>query len=249
MGKKVHHEEHADETWLLPYSDMMTLLLALFIVLFAMGQTDQAKFNAMKTEFNSIFGGGSAILSSDGASIVPMDFPGSETTTTVVEGKSKEAVEEDTMNEVKEKLEQEIKTGGYEDRVKVELNKEGLEISIQDVVLFNSGDADVLKGSELLLVDISRMLRALENDIKVVGYTDNVPIKNAKFRSNWDLSSMRAVNVMNFMTTYGGLLPQKFSVQAYGEYKPKYDNATADGRAKNRRVEIFIVRKYPAGTQ
>jgi chemotaxis protein MotB len=247
--KKVHHEEHADETWLLPYSDMMTLLLALFIVLFAMGQTDQAKFNAMKNEFNSIFGGNKSILSSDGASLVPMDYPGSETSTTVVDGKTKGTIEEDKMNDVKGKLEQEIKTSGYEDKVKVELNKDGLEISIQDVVLFNSGDADVLKGSERLLVDISRMLQSLENEIRVVGYTDNVPIKNAKFRSNWDLSSMRAVNVMNFMTTYGGLPPQKFSVQAYGEYKPKYDNATVDGRAKNRRVEIFIVRMYPAGTQ
>jgi chemotaxis protein MotB len=249
MSKKVHHEEHPDETWLIPYADMLTLLLALFIVMFAVGQTDKQKFAAMSREFNIIFAGGSAILSSDGASIVPLEYPGSETTTNVDGGKTKEAVEEDTMNEVKQKLEQEIKTGGYEDKVKVELNKEGLEIAIQDVVLFNSGDADVLKGSEQLLVDISRMLRSLENDIKVVGHTDNVPIKNAKFRSNWDLSSMRAVNVMNFMTTYGGLIPQKFSVQAYGEYKPKYDNATADGRAKNRRVEIFIVRKYPAGTQ
>jgi chemotaxis protein MotB len=248
MGKKkVHHEEHADETWLLPYSDMMTLLLALFIVLFAMGQTDKEKFATMSREFNIIFAGGSGMMQQDGSSAIPLNFPNAATLENAGSA-SDGSIEEDKMNSVKGKLENEIKENGYSDKVKVELTKEGLEISIQDVVLFNSGDADVLKGSEKLLIDMSKMLQSLDNDIKVVGHTDNVPIKNMKFRSNWDLSSMRAVNVMNFMVEYGRLSAEKFSVQAYGEFKPKYDNSTPDGRAKNRRVEIFIIRKYPVGT-
>ena len=93
------------------------------------------------------------------------------------------------------------------------------------------------------------MIKGLDNEIKVVGYTDNVPIKNEKFRSNWELSSMRAINVMNFMVDSGKIQADKVSIQAYGEYKPKFDNTTEQGRAKNRRVEIIVVRQYPVDTQ
>ena len=129
------------------------------------------------------------------------------------------------------------------------LNSDGLEISIQDVVLFNSGEADVLNNLSPLLLEISNMLHGLDNEIKVVGHTDNVPIKNEKFRSNWDLSAMRAINVMNFMVDSGEISADKVSIQAYGEYMPKFSNTTEDGRAKNRRVEIFVVRKYPVDTE
>lgn len=235
--KKVHHEEHVDESWLIPYADMLTLLLALFIVMFAMGQTDKAKLQKISQEFNIIFSGGSGLMESNGTVPIPGN-PGSAYDTQGV-------IEEDKMNEVKLKLEEEIKNKGYGDKVKVALNKEGLEISIQDAVLFNSGDADILKEFSPLLLQISTMLQKLDNDIKVVGHTDNVPIVNEKFRSNWDLSSMRAINVMRFMVDAGKLHAEKFSIQAYGQYKPKFDNSTPEGRAKNRRVEISIERKYP----
>jgi chemotaxis protein MotB len=235
--KKVHHEEHVDESWLIPYADMLTLLLALFIVMFAMGQTDKAKLQKISQEFNIIFSGGSGLMENNGT--VPL--PGNPATSYETKG----VIEEDKMNAIKLALEEEIKKKGYADKVKVALTKEGLEISIQDTVLFNSGEAIVLKGFEPLLLQISSMIQKLDNEIKVVGHTDNVPIFTEKFRSNWDLSSMRAINVMNFMVDSGKLNAQKFSVQAYGQYKPKFDNLTPDGRAKNRRVEIFIIRKYP----
>jgi chemotaxis protein MotB len=239
MGKKKqHHEEHVDEAWLLPYSDMLTLLLALFIVMFAMGQTDKAKLRAMSQEFNIIFSGGSGIMQHDGGSVIPMDESGA----------SDNAVEEGKMAEVKDMLEKEIAQEGYSDKVKVELNNDGLAISIQDVVLFNSGEADVLKDVSPLLLKISNMLHGLDNEIKIAGYTDNVPINNGKFRSNWDLSAIRAINVMNFMVSSGSISQDKVSIQAYGERMPKASNATEDGRAKNRRVEIFVVRKYPIPT-
>lgn len=241
--KKEHHEEHIDETWLIPYSDMQTLLLALFIVMFAMSQVDNEKLKRVSQEFNAVFSSGSGMLENSGNSAIPLEMPGALEDTA-----AGGTVEEGKMNEVKRQLEEEIKGKGYADKVKVELNKEGLEISIQDVVLFNSGEAEILKGSSPLLIQISKMLKSLDNDIKIVGHTDNVPIHTAKFRSNWDLSSMRAVNVMSFMVGAGGLTPNKFSVQAYGEFKPKYTNSTEIGRAKNRRVEIFIVRKYPVDT-
>jgi chemotaxis protein MotB len=240
-NKKVHHEDHPDETWLIPYADMLTLLLALFIVMFAMSQVDKEKLKKTSEQFNIIFAGGSGTLEQEGNSIIPMENIGALENTSGI-------IEEGKMNEVKRMLEKEIENKGYSDKVKVQLNNEGLEISIQDAVLFNSGEAEVLKETSPLLIQISSMLKSLDNDIKIVGHTDNVPIRTAKFRSNWDLSSMRAVNVMNFMAGAGGISPNKFSVQAYGEFKPKYTNSTENGRAKNRRVEILIIRNYPVST-
>ncbi|APH15570.1 membrane MotB of proton-channel complex MotA/MotB family protein [Clostridium sporogenes] len=240
MKKKEHHEEHVDETWLIPYSDMLTLLLALFIVMFAMSKVDTAKLQKASQEFNIIFkagsnvvqegGGGGASVGKAGVSIVPSDS----------------VTEDIKMKEIKSKLEKEIEKSGYSDKVKVGVDADGLEIDIQDVVLFNSGDAEVLKQSSALLTQISKMLKGLDNNIKVTGHTDNKPISNSKFRSNWDLSAIRAINVMNFLSNIGGIPANKLSIQAYGEYMPKFDNATGAGRAKNRRVEISIVRKYPS---
>lgn len=237
--KKQHHEEHVDEAWLLPYSDMLTLLLALFIVMFAMGQTDAAKFQAMSKQFNMIFAGGSGVMQQDGSSMIPMDGEGGQGS-----GVNSAKAEEDKMTEIKKILEQEIGKDGYSDKIKVDLTSEGLEIAIQDAVLFKSGDADVLSNVSPLLIKISNMLRDLDNKVKIVGHTDNLPISNAKFRSNWDLSAMRAINVMNFMVTSTGITGNRASVEAHGEYFPKYDNNTEEGRAKNRRVEIIVIRKY-----
>ncbi|MFW2489314.1 flagellar motor protein MotB [Clostridium chromiireducens] len=239
--KKQHHEEHVDEAWLLPYSDMLTLLLALFIVMFAMGQTDKAKMQAMAKEFNIIFAGGSGMMDKDGNSMIPMEDAGESDSISTNDSQ----IEEDKMTEIKKKLEQEIKQEGYADKIKVDLNGEGLDIAIQDVVLFNSGEADVLKEVSPVLLKISKMLNGLDNQIRVAGYTDNVPISNGKFRSNWDLSAMRAINVMNFMVSSGGIKQDNVSIQAYGEYKPKTSNSTEEGKAQNRRVEIYVVRNFP----
>lgn len=240
--KKEHHEEHPDETWLIPYSDMQTLLLALFIVMFAMSQVDNEKLQRASQQFSKVFASGAGVLENNGSSMIPLEMPGT------VENTDSGTIEEGKMNEVKSMIEKEISSKGYADKIKVELNKEGLQISIQDVVLFNSGDADVIKDVSALLIQVSSILKSLDNDIKIVGHTDNIPIHNSKFRSNWELSSMRAINVMNSMVSLGGLPANRFSVQAYGEYMPRYSNSTEDGRAKNRRVEIFIVRKYPVST-
>ncbi|WP_143317461.1 flagellar motor protein MotB [Clostridium sp. HBUAS56017] len=242
--KKEHHEEHMDETWLIPYSDMLVLLLALFIVMFAMSKVDQEKMKAAGQSFNEVFAGSNGVLEGTGTEATG-DMESGEASQD--EALTNAQTEEQRMTEIKKKIDEEIAKEGYSDKVKAELNSDGLEIAIQDIVLFNSGDAEVVGGVSPLLLKISDMIKNLDNEIKVVGHTDNVPISNSKYRSNWDLSSMRAVNVMNFMVSAGGVHANKVTVQAYAEYKPKYDNSTEDGRAKNRRVEISIVRKYPSG--
>lgn len=240
-NKKVHHEEHMDETWLIPYADMLTLLLALFIVMFAISQTDKAKFQQISEQFNIIFSGGSGIQESDGNSLIPMIKTGGANSPT--------AIEEDKMNEIKRILEEEIKREGHSNEINLMLNQEGLEISIQDTMLFASGNATIVGDESQVLYSVAKALGGIDNSIKIIGHTDNVPINNRQFRSNWDLSAMRAINVMQFLVSQGDLLPNRFVVQGNGEFSPKFDNSTEAGRAKNRRVEIFIIRKYPLGEE
>ncbi|WML35453.1 flagellar motor protein MotB [Clostridium sp. OS1-26] len=243
-GKKQHHEEHVDETWLLPYSDMMTLLLALFIVMFAMSKVDNQKAKQLSHQFNVVFSGGSGALQSNGSNGDTFKIDDLDTL-----NEKSGVIEQDKMLQVKNTLEQSIKNDGYADKVKVELNGEGLDIRIQDTVLFNSGEADILNEFTPVLMKISNMIKDLDNEIKISGHTDNVPIKNEKFRSNWDLSYMRASNVMNFMVDKCDFSPDKFSIQAYGEFKAKYNNSTEDGRSKNRSVDILIVRRYVSNSK
>jgi chemotaxis protein MotB len=252
-SKKVRHEEHVDETWLLPYSDMMTLLLALFIVMFSMSKLDNEKMKEVSEQFSIVFSGGAGMMEKDGNSIIEMyDFEPNVGTSdknsnevTISSTKSNKTIEDEKMKEIKDKIEEEISKAGYGNKVKLILDGEGLEISIQDVVLFNTGEAEIKKDVYPLLLHVTGLLKGLNNSIKIAGHTDNVPIHNARFRSNWELSSARALNVMYFMVNEGKLDESKFSILANGEFAPKYDNSTAEGRAKNRRVEIYIERKYP----
>lgn len=237
--KKQHHEEHVDESWLIPYADMLTLLLALFIVMFAMSKVDAEKFAKVSAGLNSAFMGGTSVLEKGDSGT------STDGTPSIVSDLSNGQIEEATMNAVKSQIEQEINAAGYSDKVEVSVNESGLEINIKDVILFDSAKADVKKESNPLLIQISQALKGLDNNIKIIGHTDNRPINNGEFRSNWDLSAMRAINIMQFMSQYGGLPEDKLSIEAYGEYKAKYDNSTQEGQAGNRRVEISILRKYP----
>lgn len=234
--KKDHDDEHIDETWLIPYADMLTLLLALFIVMFAMSKVDAAKMAKVAKSFNVALKGGSGILNGDsnGDSINLSD---------------NEIVEETAMTAIKNQLEWEFSQAGYEGKFSIDLNNEGLEIDIEDIVLFELAKADIKDDSKPLLYKVATSISTLNNNIKVIGHTDNLPIKNEEFRSNWDLSAIRAINVMNYMTTEGGLSDKKIAIEAYGENKPKYDNNTEEGRAKNRRVEIVILRNFPTSNE
>ncbi|MGI5901910.1 MAG: flagellar motor protein MotB [Desulfitobacteriia bacterium] len=234
--RRRYQEDHKDETWLLPYADLLTLLLALFIVMYAISQVDSEKLRQLSIQFEALFTGQTSFFESEDPSAVPL--PGSQ------QDLSPFMLENKLLQDIRKAIEEDIERSGYGDKIKVSLDKEGLAISIQDVMLFNSGDATVLESVTPLLLQISKNLDTVDNKIKVAGHTDNVPIHNAQFRSNWDLSAMRAINVMNFMVEEGGLNPERFTIQGFGEYSPVADNSTEEGRAKNRRVEIFLSRKH-----
>ncbi|GAB6184267.1 OmpA/MotB family protein [Thermodesulfovibrio hydrogeniphilus] len=117
----------------------------------------------------------------------------------------------------------------------------GLVITLQDYLLFDSGKAEIKPESIEALTKIAEELKTFKNRISIEGHTDNVPITSSQFKSNWELSTARAVSVLHFFLEQG-LSPDRFTVTGYAEYKPVDTNETEEGRAKNRRVEIILWR-------
>ncbi|MFC4098780.1 flagellar motor protein MotB [Paenibacillus xanthanilyticus] len=255
--KHAHHEEHVDESWLIPYADLLTLLLALFIVLFAMSSVDAKKFEEMAQAFNSALNGGNGIL--DNTSVMetgPVDGKKQnkdENNATSPAGQSQAAKEREAqkkkeqqeLENLKKKVDNYIKANGLSTQLNTKLNQSQLMITISDNALFASGSATVKTDSRKLAYAIGNMLVAYNDyDIVVSGHTDNQPISTSEFKSNWDLSSSRAIRFMDILLSNKSLDPRHFSAIGYGEYRPLEDNNTAANRAKNRRVEVSIIRKY-----
>ncbi|MEH6888585.1 flagellar motor protein MotB [Bacillus sp. JJ864] len=245
--KEKKHEEHIDETWLIPYADMLTLLFALFIVLFAMSSIDAAKFKQMAVSFKDELSGGTGKKEflSDQKPKAEKDLSEKRPESEKIKQQAEAEVKQQEMNELKavqKNIDKYIEEKGLQSSFKTELTERGLMVTIEDKALFDSGQATVKLESLNMAQEMSSLLVAASpREITVSGYTDNVPISNANFASNWELSTQRAVNFMQALLKNKQLLPQKFSAIGYGEYRPVASNDTPEGRAKNRRVEVFIL--------
>lgn len=255
-----HHEEHADETWLVPYADLLTLLLALFIVLFAMGKTDEKKLGQMGRSFHIAFGGGGTTMfpfDNMAPQMVPGENPPASTNrdlpnkfevpptapssgTALTQASLRETVQ---LLQLKESVDRYIKMQGLVGELEAHSTEDGVRLRIKDSALFPSGEAYLRPESQKLATDIAKLLVGLPQQIVVAGHTDNVPINTGQFPSNWELSGMRAVNFMRYLLAQEpSLKPQNFSAIGYGEYRPLRPNNAEEGRAKNRRVEVWIIR-------
>ncbi len=233
--KAKRHEEHIDESWLTPYSDILTLLLALFIVLFASSTVDSVKFRAMSSVFNQVFDGGTGVM--DNPSVIESDN-GKSTSSGMMTGKT----EQEQLGDVQDKVNSYIKDKKLGNKLETALTEEGLLVTIEDNVLFESGVGEVREKDKKIAKEIAALLvMDPPRSIVISGHTDNIPIKNNEYDSNWDLSVMRAVSFMKVLLENDKLEPEWFSAKGYGEFKPVASNDTAAGRAKNRRVEILIM--------
>ncbi|WP_026695042.1 flagellar motor protein MotB [Peribacillus kribbensis] len=245
--KKQHHEDHVDESWLIPYADLLTLLLALFIVLFAMSSVDAAKFQLISKAFNDVFTGGTGVL--DYPSPVPegqkenLDRKNDADNNNQQKDKGGLGKEDQKeLSQIQQKVNAYIQEKNLTGRLATKLTDEGLLVTISDKVLFNSGTADIRPEDQKLASEISGLLvMNPPRSVVISGHTDNMPISTSQFDSNWDLSVMRAVNFMKILLENPKLKPQWFSAKGYGEFKPVASNSTEEGRAKNRRVEILIM--------
>ncbi|KIL38529.1 flagellar motor protein MotB [Gordoniibacillus kamchatkensis] len=253
--KKQHHEEHIDETWLIPYADLLTLLLALFIILFASSKMDAKKYDTLMASLHSAFNGGAAQFQL--SNLIPVNSsPNMENkkedrqTDAPTAGKPDAAKlqeqlqkEEKDLEELKHNLDKYIADNNLIAQLDTKLTNERLVITIRDRALFDSGSAAFRPDSQKLAAAIGAMLGKYPGyRIEVAGHTDNVPISRGEFETNWDLSAKRALNFMKILLATSGIDPALFSSIGYGEYHPVASNDTAEGRAQNRRVEVSVIR-------
>lgn len=247
--KRTKNEEKIDDSWLLPYADMLTLLLALFIVLFAMSEIDLQKFQRLAYIFETEFKGGAGIID-QGVNIVPeatqdelLEHEEKEDDKTLEELKA--AQEYEQLKAIQEDIEEYIVSNNLVDTIGTELSGEGLLISIQTDVTFDSGSAVVKEEGRQVAKEIAAFLNTdPPHEIVVNGHTDDVPMNNEEFASNWELSTMRAVQFLYLLLEDSEIGPEWFSARGYGEYRPKVPNTSAENRTINRRVEVLLLPNF-----
>lgn len=254
MARK--HAEEAEkensERWLLTYSDLITLLMIFFVVMYSMSKVDADKFQAVAESLSAALGGGTPAkmeiaTSPSGPSFVESFNTAPKTTEpkdTSAQNQNAGAGNTDTENMtiegIKQKLDKFAADNGIQTKLISSIEERGLVISIQDTLLFESGSADITPKAREVLEKIINVLAAAPNYIKVEGHTDNLPINTARFPSNWELSVLRATNVVHIMQ--GKIATDRLSATGYGEYRPIAKNDTEAGRNLNRRVDLVILR-------
>ncbi|MDR0983746.1 MAG: flagellar motor protein MotB [Ruminococcus sp.] len=246
---KQHHEEEMGEAWLLPYSDLMTLLLAVFIVLFAVSNVDQAKANAMAEAFAKVGmvadrGGYGYDKEVDGES-----KGGSEEDKDNKDDKNSEdaiataaAMQAELLGELQSLVDSKLKELGVEG--KAFIDDRGLVVRLNAGVMFASGRDELSAESIETLRQVGEILKSdkvKDHYISIDGHTDSMPINTVQFRDNWMLSSGRAGRVLNLFTNELGFPIDRLSVKGYADSRPLDTNETEEGRAKNRRVEIILL--------
>jgi len=225
------HGSSSSERWLLTYADLITLLMVFFIVLFAMSELDKKKFEEVAQHLSEAFGGTprlSVLSGGGGQGLVAMAFPSDEAL----------QVRADPLFV----LGQQLQTWNLRsDRFSLRMAERGLIISLVGSAAFDSGSADLRPEYVPVLEAIALQLRATSFDIAVEGFTDDDPIRTAQFPSNWYLSTARA-NVVRDYLEQGGVGSERMIVIGYGDKRPSWSNETADGKARNRRVDVVVLR-------
>jgi chemotaxis protein MotB len=217
-----HHEESNAERYLLTYADLITLLLGLFIILYAVSNVDASKYENMMQDIGEYFGNEHFADPEYKSSYLDMS---------------------DNRFTLKSSLQKMIEEYNYSNNIRLIENERGITISIMDNILFESGKAQLSEYSKPVLNKMAQLLKTLPNDIRIEGHTDNVPISTEEFPSNWHLSIARATNTGYFLMNDLGLSQERVSVVGNSEFKPLDDNNSVESRALNRRVDIVILNK------
>jgi len=239
--------------WLVTYSDMITLCLTFFVLLFSFSVLDQQKFSELITSIQGSLGvlpGGPSINAAYPPNQTVLESEDMEDNRIGQTGREIEKINEflqyqqemRRLEDIQTELADYLEEKGLSYSISLVQEERGLVISFQDSVLFNKGKADILPESREILQEVGRILQNTENNIRIEGHTDNVPQYSYLYPSNWELSTGRATNVLRFLINEG-LAPEKLSAVGYGEYHPIATNDTEEGRRLNRRVDIVILRE------
>lgn len=223
MRRRKSSDKPGSPLWMTTYADMMTNLLALFVLLYAFSELDVQRFQSVISSFQAHAGvlTGSRVVGEVDPPIPPSEWQARE--------------------EIIRLLEEFIRRESLEGAVEIVPSWEGVTLSFIDRVLFESGRADLRGESRRLLMSLGELLSGVDNMVRIEGHTDNVPISNAQFPSNWELSVYRASTVVRFLEEQAGLSSERLSAVGYGEYRPVKPNDTAENRRRNRRVDLIVL--------
>ncbi len=240
MGRKKHAEHVNHERWLVSYADLLTLLFAFFVVLFASSVSDKKKATAMAAAMQSAFAQHGVFDAHAPTPPLEQGASNSQGTPAPLMMPLQVAPGESGIAEAQAALERALKDalGKGAGSVSVHRGSDGITISLQEAGFFESGSAEVQPAMLPLLARIAKSLP--DQDFRVEGHTDNVPVRPGHFRSNWELSTARAAAIAEAVLTHGTIAPQHISLAGYGEFRPVQSNGTAEGRAANRRVDIVL---------
>jgi chemotaxis protein MotB len=251
MALKKEPEKHANhERWLVSYADFITLLFAVFVVLYAMGQSDKKKVEEVMQSLQQSFGMSTAgaapkvnVIPSKALTVIPALKPEVSISPTGRQrsGTAKSRAEEKDFRQIKATVEAYLTKQGAQNKVTLEITRRGLIVSLKEAGFFNSGQANIKPEAYELINTIAEVMTQYNNPLRVEGHTDNIPINTAQFPSNWELSTARATNGLKYLLKNFDVDSNKISATGYGEFRPLADNATPEGRAKNRRVDLVML--------
>ncbi len=247
MAKDYFNEESVNhERWLVSYADLLTLLLAFFVVMYSIARLPEADYEELTAQLSASFTTGK--LKDNATSDTVIDLGGAAGETSPAQQmdiQQKENAQQKLGDTLQKKLE-------GDNSVRVSGNEEWLEIQLDSNLLFTSGGAKLRAAAKGPLANVAEQLAASDSTLRIEGFTDNIPISSRLFASNWELSFARATAVLRFLGS-SGVQPQRMSAIGYGEFFPLADNGTAEGRAQNRRVLIKVAKHIdplaPVATQ
>lgn len=222
--KKIEESGGGGAPWMTTYSDLMSLLLTFFILLFSMSNLNADKFASVATSFQSILSGSvnQSIINDHDAII--------EFTEGYLESQG-------LYNKVSDYLE----AGNLGENVSVSMNAKGVFVEMNDAILFEPGSASLKPEGIDLLKELEDLINDFDNELVIEGYTDDVPMSSPRFPTNWELSTARAVSVVRHLVEVENVDPSRLSAVGYGEHRPIVPNDSVENRASNRRVNILII--------
>ena len=253
MARKKKKEEHVNhEAWAIPYADLLVLLLAFFVVMYAISAIDQAKYDILADALSSAFRAEPTTLDPrpigdpgiDAALMELQDTDRVGEVQSLVDAEAMAEAASQGIEEMQEEVADEMAPLIDAGLLSIREDRAFVEIEIDTSALFASGSATPEEHAEPILRAMGNILQQFGQPVKVEGHTDNVPISTARFPSNWELSAARAASVVRLLEA-GGVPPERLSAVGFGEQKPVASNDTAQGRERNRRVVLIIDKPSP----
>lgn len=247
MNPRVHRSRVTHDRWLVSYADFITLLFAFFVVLYAFAKADQKKQASVATAIDGAFrtlglfpsASRDDKKSADGSS--GADRPLTPMNIVMGEDVMSPARVKDDLEQMHRDLQQRLSNQVAQHTVSIQMGRDGLIISLREAGFFKSGSASPMPQTIDTLRQIAASVGRSPYDVRIEGHTDNIPIHNEQFDSNWELSSARATGIARMLLSLRSIAPERLSAAGYAEFHPVDSNDTPEGRAKNRRVDLVIL--------